>query len=160
MKNIKCRQGTQSSRQKALLESGWLHVLHSLGSGADDDYRGRAEAQEMLGKGEATAECHTLALLYFSIQSVMFIQGIKSICPSHSSFYSFYLLHSFLLFQYFLSLSLTIFDLSCFLYSFPFPFSFSNSLTFSSFPFSSLPFSYCQMAFPKVYTNLHLQQHL
>lgn len=139
----------------------WQYVLSSLGSGPDGGRRekSRAEAHERGGKGEATAEhccCgqYSWAHLFLYLEAFYLSRASSLFCSP--LFFLFPLsLSTSTLFSYFLSLPNLFWSLSSFIScDFPFP-----SPSFWTL-FSCLPFSHCQMAFPKAYANLYLCQHL
>lgn len=139
----------------------WQYVLSSLGSGPDGGRRekSRAEAHERGGKGEATAE-HWCCGQYSWAHLFLYLEAFYlSRASSLFSLLSFFSFHSLYLPQHFFPISShspTFFDLSLPLY----PVIFLFHLPPSGLCFSCLPFSHCQMAFPKAYANLYLCQHL
>lgn len=123
----------------------WLHVLPSLQSGPDGDCmeKSRTKHNEVLGKGEATAECWDtcgcINKAHLFIQpEVLWLSGALSVFAfPHPSFYSLCLLQHFL---FLFSLFSKLFFISLlFFIPFDFPFLFPiPSLLFLFFP-SFLP---------------------
>ena len=160
MKNIRCGQREQSPGRKTLLESDSMcsplwdqGQMVAAGKRAEQKHmRGVEREKQLLSTG---AVLSTPGLTYFSTWKHFTYLGHQA----YFALLSFFSFHSLHLPQHFFPISShspTFFDLSLPLYAVIFLF----HLPPSELCFSCLPFSHCQMAFPKAYTNLYLCQHL